>query len=317
MTGRPSASASMRTTRQALGEARQHQGPRPEDLLPHRLGPLPSREPDVLLEAEPLDEFLDRPPQRAVPDQDQLERQPLGGQPPRRLDQQELPLLLGQPPDADQPPRLGNGGRADVEEGAVQPAVDDVDLGPVGGVAPAVELAPAEFAHRHRERRPVDLLAQGELGRPVELARPVDRHAEGDARQDRGEHRHRGRLLADVVVQVLDPLGPEPLGQVGGLEQVGQRPEPPLQARRADPDREPGRGERAARATGGSPGARPSTSRAAPASSMNSVAACSRRISSLTSSRGSGRRIEKVWTVKPRARSCATSPRMNKSLERA
>ena len=59
------------------------------------------------------------------------------------------------------------------------------------------------------------------------------------------------------------------------------------------------------------------TSRAAPASSTNSVAACSRRISSLTSSRASGRRIEKVWTVKPRPRNCATSPRMNESLARA
>ena len=59
------------------------------------------------------------------------------------------------------------------------------------------------------------------------------------------------------------------------------------------------------------------TNRATPASRTNSVAACSRRISSLTSSRDSGRRIEKVWTVKPRTRNCPTSPRMYRSLERA
>ena len=93
-------------------------------------------------QAELFDELLDRPPQWPVADQDELERQPFGGQPSRRLDQQERSLLLGQPPDTDEPARLGDRRRADVEECAVEAAVDDVDLGPVGGVAPAVELTP-------------------------------------------------------------------------------------------------------------------------------------------------------------------------------
>ena len=133
----------------------------------------------------------------------------------------------------------------------------------------------------------------------------------------RGEHRHRGRSFPDVVVQVLDPLGPKPLGEVGGFDagRPAARAVPSALACRSGPRAAP----RPARveATGGSSGTRPAPAVRHPPRVMNSVAACSRRISSLTSSRGSGRRIEKVWTVKPRTRNCATSPRMNESLARA
>ena len=82
----------------------------------------------------------------------------------------------------------------------VEPATDDADFRPVGMLAPAVELAPPEFTDRDGELRTSDLLAQGELHRPVELVRPVDRQAVGDSGEDRCEHGHGGGVHAKVVV---------------------------------------------------------------------------------------------------------------------
>ena len=76
-------------------------------------------------------------------------------------------------------------------------------------------------------------------GYALKLARPVHRHAERDPGQLGGEHRHRGRALHDVVVQVLHPERLELLSQIGRLEQVRVRPQPPSRAGRPD-----ARGER-------------------------------------------------------------------------
>ena len=71
-------------------------------------------DPHAVPQAEPVDGPLELVSQRAVAHDDQLEVRAAVPQPRRRLDQQELALLLGQPPHGHQPRpiRDGHAGRA-------------------------------------------------------------------------------------------------------------------------------------------------------------------------------------------------------------
>ena len=125
-----------------------------------------------------------------------------------------------------------------------------MDLAPVRRVAPSEDLAAGELADGDGEGRVPDLLVDRQQGRDVELG-PVEGQAGRDLGQGRGEHRDGGDPVADVDVQVLDAQGPEPPGEEAGLEQVGRRPDAPLQARPSASGGQRGRAEEPSRRTQG------------------------------------------------------------------
>ena len=77
------------------------------------------------------------------------------------MHQQELTLLLCQPPDINQCGRSGTGTACGIKN-FVQAATDHMDLGPICRVAPAIKLAACELADRDDEGGVANFFAQSE-----------------------------------------------------------------------------------------------------------------------------------------------------------
>src|SRR5262249_17204545 len=134
--------------------------------------------------------LLDDRTHRPIAGQGHAERYTLGRQLTQGLQQHELALLLRQPADAYQLRGVGDWLRAAARARGIDAAADDVDFRPVGVGTPAEQLAAAELADRHDERRRLDLVAQRDRLGSVEFLRPVDREAVRRTAQDARQEGH-------------------------------------------------------------------------------------------------------------------------------
>src|SRR5439155_13687465 len=91
----------------------------------------------------------------------------------------------------------------------IQATANDVNLGPMRVIAPAVKLTAAVLADRHDERGVRDLGPEAEGVRPVKLLRPVDREAVRRATEEMGQERDGGRVRTKMGVQVRRAGGAE------------------------------------------------------------------------------------------------------------
>ena len=86
----------------------------------------------------------------------------------------------------------------------------------------AVELAAPVGADRHHERAAPHLLRQADRRRLVEFLRPVDGEAPGRAAEHMHQHRHLGRIGAEMRMQVLDAGRAQPRLDAAGLGQIDE-----------------------------------------------------------------------------------------------
>src|SRR5258706_12178460 len=103
--------------------------------------------------------------------------------------------------------------------------MDDLDLVPVALFDHPVQLAAAIRAYRDDEGRAADFLAEMDRGRPVKFLRPVDRNAVADILELAYQHRHFGRIGAEMRMDVTHPLPREPRRDPARLGQINEMPE--------------------------------------------------------------------------------------------
>ena len=188
--------------RQPLGEAGHHQRAGLEQQRAHPLVVDPARHAHGLFQPEALDLGVDLPAQRTVAGQDDLDRDAAVDEEPGGAHHQKLPLLLAEPSHAEQPWPVGDLSGLRFEVRRFERAADHVDLQPVGQHRPAIELAATERRDHADEGRALHLLAEREPQGAVELVGTVDREAVAGAAEPAAEHHHRGRVGAEVRVDV-------------------------------------------------------------------------------------------------------------------
>ena len=185
-----------------------------------------------------MDQLLHLVPHRSLANQNDLEVEPLGGEQGRGLDQQQVPLLLGDPRDADEPRVRGDRRSGRAQQVLVDAAPDHLDLWPVLGPCPAVELASAEATDGDDEGGTLDLLAQAEELGFVELLGPMHREAEGRPPELAAEHRDHRRVGPEVGVDVVGSRSLQPAGQHAAFGQVGEVSQQTAVRTPSEPDRE-------------------------------------------------------------------------------
>ena len=178
--------------RQALGKARQNQGASGGNLGLHLLAADPSGDAHVRVQAERVDQRLDRRAHFTVSGQHQIAGVAPAQYRGERAYEQQLALLLAQTPYANERGIRGEGRAIHIEEARIEPAVHDVHLRPLGGVDPAIHLAAPERADGHDEGGTLRLFGQADELSLIELFWPVHREAVRHSAEARSQHRHLG-----------------------------------------------------------------------------------------------------------------------------
>ncbi len=165
---------------------------------------------------------LDRPAQFAIADQRQVQPGRAGHRQRQRLHQQGNALLFGKPPHGHHPARARGQGGGGGKARRVDPAGHDMQARPVGGIGPAHQLAAAKAGNGDREGRMARLHPQRQRAGGVEFLGAMHGEAVGDARQHARQHGDRGRVGAEVRVDVLHALALRVAGDKGGLSEIDQ-----------------------------------------------------------------------------------------------
>src|SRR5262249_2585390 len=139
-----------------------------------------------------------------------------------RLEEQQVSLLLSQSRDTDQTRVVGNAVSSGLQQVLAQAAVNHLHLFPVLDSAPPKQLASTEVADCNHEGGALDLFANGQLFRAVELLRPMHGEAVRQPRDLMAEHRHHRGIGAEVGVEVLSPTLSNPTSERASLAKIDQ-----------------------------------------------------------------------------------------------
>jgi len=208
---------------QSFGEAGQDQRPGRHEFFENPLVAQVTGDAYPVLQAKLLDQPLDLPAHRAITNDDQLKVEPAIAQPGCGLDQDCLSFLLHDAANVHQARSRRDRYRTAVKEHRADPAMDNVDLGPVVVICPAVELAPGELADRDHESGTPDLLAQAVGSGSIKLLRAVHGEAVGRSPQNTAEHGDSCGIGSIMSVYVIDSEVGRPLQENAGLGKVDQR----------------------------------------------------------------------------------------------
>ena len=207
-------------------------------------------------------------------------------------------------------PPVGNGAGSG-HSARLDAAMHHLQPRPVGRIGPAAQLAAAIGTDRHHEGRAVrSFRASDSATRRVELFRPMDGEAEARPAQRVGQHRHRGRIGAEMRVQMGDrqarrsvaadrPPRPDRSGAAAARPPRACRS---AQASRSAQRHPPGRRQRRAQGSQRQSACRP------PSAHVRSRASSAR--SSASTSDARSLRMAKRWTCQPSRSSARISRRM-------
>ena len=223
--------------RQPLGEARQHQRMTPGQRVPDFVLGLPPGQRHVIPKPPLRNLLLQRPAQLPVANQRQPRVRHRIDHPAHHRHQDQLPLLLRQPPDIHQPQALVRHRPRLRKHLRVDPAMHHLHAVPRLMRQPPAQLAPPVGTHRHRKRRPLHLPRQRQRMHRVELLRPVHRETVRRPAQNTHKHRHRGRIRAEMRVHMLHAPGLHQPQHMARLQEVNQMPDPPQRRHRRQPHR--------------------------------------------------------------------------------
>ena len=98
--------------------------------------------------------------------------------------------------------------------------MNNMKLWPQRMIDEAVQLAPAIRANRNYKFSASDLFRKANCGCSVELLRPVDSETPTRPTQCMHEHRHLGRIGAEMGVQMTDGFAVQPIHNPTGFRQI-------------------------------------------------------------------------------------------------
>src|SRR5262249_50088639 len=152
---------------------RQQQRSRGDDRISDLLPTQPSSQFHGVGQLQFLDPNLDQVAHWSIANEQQSKRHALFLQLCYRLEEQQVSLLLSQSRYPDQTRVVGNAVSSGLQQVLAQATVNHLHLFPVLDSAPPKQLASTEVADCNHEGGALDLFANGQLFRAVELLRPM------------------------------------------------------------------------------------------------------------------------------------------------